>query len=131
MLTNSVSCKWCGHDGATLAANAYHYIVDKPHPTHPAVLVVVVVRRHVESPFELTAQEWADLARSLPWPAPVWRGTNRTASRSAGMSAPLAACIWRSGFRYKKAGVVCLDLHPAGRSKPDCFMRRTRRRARS
>jgi exonuclease III len=23
------------------------------------------------------------------------------------------ACIWRDGYRYKKAGVMLLDLHPA------------------
>lgn len=58
MLT-SPSCKWYDHDGETLAANASHYMVDKQHPTHPAVLVVV--RRHVESPFGIADKEWIDL----------------------------------------------------------------------
>lgn len=63
MLTNSPSCKWCDHDGGTLAANASHYMVDKPHPTHPAVLVVV--RRHVENPFDMAVKEWGDLGEML------------------------------------------------------------------
>ncbi|XKM38080.1 hypothetical protein A4U53_003220 (plasmid) [Rhizobium ruizarguesonis] len=63
MLTNQASCKWCDHDGETLASNASHYMVDKPHPTHPAVLVVS--RRHVESPFEMTPNEWQDLGDML------------------------------------------------------------------
>jgi len=63
MLTNQASCKWCDHDGETLASNASHYMVDKPHQTHPAVLVVS--RRHVESPFEMTPNEWQDLGEML------------------------------------------------------------------
>ncbi|CDN58352.1 Putative Cell-cycle regulation histidine triad HIT protein (plasmid) [Neorhizobium galegae bv. officinalis bv. officinalis str. HAMBI 1141] len=66
MLTNPTSCKWYDHDGEPVAANASHYMVDKPHPNHPAVLVVA--RRHVESPFELKAEEWADLGEMLDQP---------------------------------------------------------------
>jgi hypothetical protein len=30
-----------------------------------------------------------------------------------GAALPGLAVIWRDGYRYKKAGVVLLDLHPA------------------
>ncbi|WP_454859360.1 Y-family DNA polymerase [Rhizobium binxianense] len=30
-------------------------------------------------------------------------------------------CIWRDGFQYKKAGVICLDLHPAGKVQETLF----------
>lgn len=59
MLAASPSCKWCEPPLAPLGENRTHFLIDKPHPTNPAVLVVT--RRHVESPFELTAEEWADL----------------------------------------------------------------------
>jgi DNA polymerase V len=41
------------------------------------------------------------------------------------------ACIWKPGVRYKKAGVVCLDLHPPPASRPGCSTRRKRRCASS
>ena len=33
------------------------------------------------------------------------------------------ACIWKPGFSYKKAGVVCLDLHPAENAQAGLFHR--------
>lgn len=30
-------------------------------------------------------------------------------------------CVWKAGFRYKKAGVVCLDLHPAATVQAGLF----------
>lgn len=31
------------------------------------------------------------------------------------------ACVWRAGFSYKKAGVICLDLHSAGKVQETLF----------
>jgi DNA polymerase V len=31
------------------------------------------------------------------------------------------SCVWKPGVRYKKAGVVCLDLHPAGNVQGGLF----------
>lgn len=59
MLAAPPLCKWCETPLSPLAENQTHFLVEKPHQTHPAVLVVT--RRHVGSPFELTAEEWVDL----------------------------------------------------------------------
>ena len=32
----------------------------------------------------------------------------------------LCVAIYREGYRYKKAGVLCLDLVPDGKSRPAC-----------
>jgi len=39
------------------------------------------------------------------------------------------ASVWRNGYRYKKAGVVLLDLYPASRCRKGCSTRRTTRAA--
>ena len=31
------------------------------------------------------------------------------------------AAVWKDGFSYKKAGVICLDLHPAGQVQETRF----------
>lgn len=60
---NHTACKWCTPEQEPLAGNASHIVIDKPHPTNPGVLIVV--RRHAENPFEMTAQEWADLGEMV------------------------------------------------------------------
>ena len=39
------------------------------------------------------------------------------------------ATIWRDGYRYKKAGVVLLDLHPAAAVQEGLFDKKTMRAA--
>lgn len=60
-------CRWCIENGLLpdqpVASNGTHYVVPKQHPTTPGALVIP--RRHVEAPFELTPQEWADFGEML------------------------------------------------------------------
>lgn len=59
-------CRWCidnGLAGEVLARNGSHFVVSKPHPTNPAAIIAPL--RHVETPFDLTAEEWAGFGEML------------------------------------------------------------------
>lgn len=65
---NVKDCRWClenGLAGDVLRRNASHFVVGKAHSTNPAVLIIPL--RHVETPFMLRTEEWADLGEMLSW----------------------------------------------------------------
>ena len=60
------NCRWCIENnmaGDVLARNRSHFLVAKPHATNPAAMVAPL--RHVETPFELLAEEWVDFGEML------------------------------------------------------------------
>jgi diadenosine tetraphosphate (Ap4A) HIT family hydrolase len=63
MLTKTTACKWCTSEEVPLARNRSHALIDKANATHPGMLIVTL--RHVENPFEMTADEWSDLGEML------------------------------------------------------------------
>ncbi len=46
-----------------VARNAGFVVLPKPHPTNPAALIVAI--RHVASPFDFGAAEWAALGEAM------------------------------------------------------------------
>lgn len=54
-------CRWCLSSQSEVphANNRSHFLVAKTSPPNPAAMVVPF--RHVVTPFEFTAEEWADL----------------------------------------------------------------------
>ena len=51
------------------------------------------------------------------------RSRPATAASSSARRAPASPLIWRPGYRYKKAGVLLLDLHPANQVQESLFDR--------
>ena len=67
MLTSVPKCRWCISNGMTgddpVAKNRSHFLMVKTNPPNPAAMVIPF--RHVETPFDINAEEWADFGEML------------------------------------------------------------------
>ncbi|WP_210387181.1 HIT family protein [Brucella anthropi] len=64
---NKPGCRWCAENdmlgGKPLAQNRSHFLMAKDHASNPAAMIIP--HHHVETPFDFTAEEWADLGHML------------------------------------------------------------------
>lgn len=60
-MTGSLDCRLCvsGRTAQPVKRNRSHFLVSKTSSPNPACMIVPF--RHVENPFDFTAEEWADL----------------------------------------------------------------------
>lgn len=67
MVTSKPDCRWCKPDGTSgdepIAKNRSHFVVAKPNPPNPSAMIIPF--RHVEAPFDFSAEEWADFGEML------------------------------------------------------------------
>ena len=64
---NKPGCRWRAENdmlgGKPLAQNRSHFLMAKDHASNPAAMIIP--HRHVETPFDFTAEEWAEIGLML------------------------------------------------------------------